>query len=129
MKIPKRVNVIGSVLTVWYLPTKFRRLSQLDFFTDRHAIAVNSTHTILFGLPISRSKRNSRETKFSIPSANLKQIGTAFKIMWRWNEIDQTLLHSWDQDEPKIYADRKTNPRVIAIKHARGIIFYEEGIT
>ena len=128
MRIPRHVNIIGSALTIWYLPTKFRRALQLDFFSDRHALAVNLTNTILFSFPVFNSKKTHKETHFVVPKVALKQIGNASQIMWRWEEIDQTLLHKWTEEKPKIYADRKTNPRVIAIKHARGIIFNEEGI-
>lgn len=137
MRVPKKLIIIGSALTIWYRPNRFRRDSQLDFFTDRHALAVNSTNTTIFALPISGSKaRNDatrfkipyEPTRFKIPSSSLKPIGNAVQIMWRWEEIDQTLLHKWENEKPRIFGDRQTNPRVIAIKYTRGIIFNEEGI-
>lgn len=128
MRITKKVNIIGSALTIWYMPKRFRRSSQLDFFSDRHALALNTTNTALYILPSAKSVANRKETKFQLPSVTLKPIGHAIQIMWRWEKIDQTLLHKWDDQKPKIYADRQVNPRVLAIRHKRGIIFTEEGI-
>lgn len=133
MKVPKHVKVIGHVQTISYRPPKFRNDKDLSFWSTDFVVAVNDSKTTLFFFPKGDPKPTKRGTKkameYKIPTTSLKRIGEATQIVWFWEEIEETVWHRFEFGRlPALYGDRYNNPRVLAMKYARGKILSERGI-
>jgi hypothetical protein len=131
MKIPKHVKVIGHVQSIGYLPDKHRADRDLSFWESKELAAVNDSNTAIYFFPKGDPKPTKRgrlsAKAYTIPTTSLKRLGTATRIVWHWEEIEETLWHAFEKG-PVIYGDRYNKPSVLAIKHARGKIFSERGI-
>ncbi len=143
MRVPKRVNVIGTVETVAWLPTKAKWPTDKSFWRCRQLIAVNASHTILFLFPEKTTGVENtffdqggqaaghahREIEYDIPSRTLKKIGAPRRIIYRtdwWEGYEKHYNH--DFDSGSVYANRQRDPDVFAIKLPRGRIITKDGI-
>lgn len=131
MRIPKHVKVIGHVQSIGYRPDKARADRDLSFWESKELIAVNDSKTQLFFFPKGDPKPATRgrlqAKAYEIPTRTLKRLGVATRIVWHWEEIEETLWHAFETG-PVIYGDRYTNPSVLAMKYTHGRIFNERGI-
>jgi len=142
MKLPKNVLIIGTADFIRYHLKKAR--SPQNRTLTNHILAVNESHTILYIFPNKQTgatktikdrsgmQRGHFHTaiKFSIPTADLKAIGTVNRIQYSTDWWDGSLCkyeHVF-AELPTLYADKYTRFVVMAIKTKAGKILTQEGI-
>jgi hypothetical protein len=135
MKIPKKLQIIGHVQTIAWLPTKSRSVRDLSSWSGDVIIGVNQSHTTLFLFPndVQSSTENDSGTvtKFKAPSGTLKKLGYAVQIIYQsnlWEGKDQLYYHDFERESASMWGNAITRPSVIAIKYPKGVIVTDRGI-
>lgn len=141
MKISSKLGIVGTLdlIRYQYIPASqgmaVKTFSPADFL-----MTVNESKTILFlfrSNPTGGKKRISinREMvtgiEYEVPNSDLKRIGRVLSIQYTSNlytDDDEKYEHVFDTPA-LMYADRLSRFGVIGIRHARGPILNDRGIT
>lgn len=142
MKFPKNVLIIGSADFIRYHGKTAR--SPQDRTLTNYILAVNQSHTVLYMFPNKTTGAAKTVTdkhgaqkgfvhtavKFSIPTADLKAVGTVNRVQYTTDWWDGFLCkyeHVFSE-LPTLYADKYSRFLVMAIKAKSGKILTQEGI-
>jgi hypothetical protein len=135
MKIPKKLNIIGSCRLMHFKTNpKSNRERSIDRWSDPLVVGVNSTHKTLYLFPRktagnAEKKHGLLYTPYDVPSAELKPIGQAIRLIYvpTLPELGYSeLIHDWPNGA-KLFANNITRPTCFAIQK-RGKIFNQWGI-
>jgi len=138
MKIPKTVIIIGRAHFFSFMPIKGRASIGLDLWNKLALVATNKTHSALYIFPENPTGKESsysdpaglaaghihKATEYKIPTATLKAIGTARRIIYDPIAVglgSNELMHQFDG--ATVYGNRPQKPSVIAIKKSKGNIY------
>lgn len=141
MKVPKRLDIVGTVELVKYQYAPAMKNRNIRTFSPTgYLLAVNEARTILFifkSNPVSGAKRLTVNQEivtgieYDIPDVDLRKTGIVKSIQYTSNWFSRSYAR-WEhvfEKSPSMYTDKMTRFGVIAIKHARGpILSNESGI-
>lgn len=135
MKVPKKVQIIGHVQNIAWVPTKSRSVKDMSWWNGECIIAVNLSLTILYLFPNDVKDINETNaglsTKFKSPNGSLKKLGHAFQITYEsnlWEDRDQLYYHDFEKEKASFWGNKINNPTMIAIKYPKGRIVTDRGI-
>lgn len=151
MKVPAKLTILGRVDSFVWCETNGARYNEKGFYSAQYALAVNSTNTTLFFIPLAKSEViepaagfdrqvdnfamwagfNAREfVKMNVPTRTLKKRGQVVRINYssdKWTGNNAPYVHDFD-DPAFLFTDRIKGPRVFGVKKPRGVIVTAEGI-